>query len=113
MRRDFLSFPLPFTQPPLNLNHLNTPLVKEGRQRSLANFALSARGMFGANVCERGNISTAFLLYFLPFVVGTIRIYSTIKYTVSEPTKGLSDRSPGFFSKALFANSSGFDNLVL
>lgn len=92
---------------------LNTPLVKEGRQKGLANLALYAPGMFGANVCERGNISTALLFYFLPFVVGTIRIYSTIKYTLSEPTKGLSDRSSGLFSKALFANNSGFDNLVL
>ena len=62
------------------------PLSKKGERR-LANLRFYAPGLFAVDVCERNNISAAFFslsflfFFFLsPFVVGTIIIYSTIKY---------------------------------
>jgi hypothetical protein len=57
--RDIFPFTFSLSQLPLNPTHTQYAPCEWGR--SLANLALYAAGLFGANVCERSNTSGALL----------------------------------------------------
>ena len=85
MRRDFLPFSFLFSHLPLNRKHAQyTPCQRRGREGWLiyvSTLQVCLLLMFvSETIFLQLSFSVSFFFFMPPFVVGTIIIYSTIKY---------------------------------